>query len=82
MPHVRPIDKQQPIVGLRMIGGWLTPKQWHKYLYPAIKSSDGVFEDLNDEDAGLGAAAGDPDAEVLARLPLKSHREEIFKKDW
>ena len=59
---------------------WGVTKQWHKYLYPAIKSGDGVFEDLNDEDAGLGAAAGDPDAEVLAWLPLESHREEIFKR--
>ena len=54
MPHVRAVDAEQPVVG---------PD-------PAVQRSDRVLEDLHDEDAGLGAAAADPDAEVLPRLKI------------
>ena len=52
MPHVRAVDAEQPVVGAD----------------PAVQGRDRVLKDFHDEDAGLGAAAADPDAEMLPRL--------------
>ena len=54
MPHVRAVDAEQPVVGAD----------------PAVQGRDRVLKDLHDEDAGLGAAAADPDTEMLPRLKI------------
>ena len=43
-----------------------------------VQRRDRVIEYLHDEDAGLGAAAADADAEVLPGLPLQGDAQHVL----
>ena len=62
VPHISSIDGEKSVVRLD----------------PPVAGSDGVLEYLHDEDAGLGAAAADADAEVLPGLPLQGDAQHVL----
>ena len=62
MTDIGPVDAQQSVVRLDS----------------AVKSGDGVVEDLHDEDAGFWTTSADPDPQMFASLALQGHGQQLL----
>ena len=62
MTNISPVDAQESIIGLD----------------PPIQGSDGVVEDLNNEDTGFWTTSTDPDTQMFASLTLQGHGQQLL----
>ena len=62
MTNISPVDAQESVIGLD----------------PSIHGSDGVVEDLNNEDTGFWTTSADPDTKMFPSLTLQGHGQQLL----